>query len=156
MLLTQLFDVDVIDANLRTRQKKEVFQVLVQRLADTKRIENPQRILEEIEAREIKMNTAISPGVAIPHARTNLVNKLVGSLGISKKGFDYQAKDGNPVHLVFLLVSPLQNVSEHIAAMAQIARLVETPEFYQKLVEASTAEKAFEILQTHEQRLKGR
>ena len=120
------------------------------------KIDNPGRILEAVIERENKMNTAISPGVAIPHARTRLVSKLVGILGISKKGVDYGASDGNPVHLVFLLISPLQNVSEHIAAMAQIARLVETPEFYQKLVSAANPQKALDVIYISEQQIKGR
>lgn len=154
MILSHILTDDVIEVNLRTRNKLEVFAGLIKILENEGRITDFDKILAAVVEREDKMNTAISPGVAIPHARTQLVKKLAGALGISKKGLDYGTNDGRPVHLIFLLVSPLQNASEHIAVMAQIARLVESPEFYQKLVSASSPSKVLEVIRTFEERIK--
>ncbi|KKU82440.1 MAG: hypothetical protein UY09_C0014G0001, partial [Parcubacteria group bacterium GW2011_GWA2_47_8] len=68
--------------------------------------------------------TGIGQGVAIPHAKSEDVSKIVASLGISKAGIDFDSLDGEPVYIIFLMVAPPESISEHLQAIAKISRLL--------------------------------
>ncbi len=110
-------------------------------------------ILDAINRREAKMSTGIKRGIAIPHAKTNFTNGVVGVLGISDRGIDYESLDGEPVQMLFLLVSSEEDAGTHLAVLKKIALLVENPEFYREACAAADPEAVHEVLRSYEEAL---
>ncbi len=104
------------------------------------RLSSRDEMLDAIRRREEKMSTGIKRGIAIPHAKTSLTKGVIGVIGISRKGIDYQSLDGEPVHLLFLLVSSEADAGAHLAVLKKIALLVENPDFYEAVMAAADAE----------------
>ncbi len=84
-------------------------------------------------SRESLGSTAIGQGIAIPHAKSDCVEKLVAAFGISRKGIDFDSLDGEPAHIFFLLVAPQDSAGPHLKALARISRLLKDKYFRDSL-----------------------
>jgi mannitol/fructose-specific phosphotransferase system IIA component (Ntr-type) len=151
ILLRDLFTPARIKTRLEAEDKDEVFEELVDLLVTQYRLDSRDEVLEAIRRREEKMSTGIKRGIAIPHAKTPLVQGVIGVIGISAPGIDYQSLDGEPVHLLFLLVSGEADAGPHLAVLKKIALLVETPAFTTDVLAARDAEAAHQVLRRHEE-----
>ncbi len=150
MRLYDLLDESVIKVPLESLDKEECFEELIDLLVRAGRIPDRQAALDAVEAREAKGTTGIGQGVAIPHGKHETVPKLTAALGISEEGLEFDAVDEEPVHVVFLLMARTDDPGPHVRALAEIARLIQTPGFYRKLTEAGSAEKVLEVLDAEE------
>ncbi len=92
-------------------------------------------------AREALGSTAIGQGIAIPHAKSDCVNKLVAAFGLSKKGVDFDSLDGELAYIFFLLVAPQDSAGPHLKALARISRLLKD-KYFRDTLRASTDEKS--------------
>ena len=72
--------------------------------------------------RELSMGTGIGSGIGLPHASTDLVDRMVGAVGRSKKGIVYEAIDGRPVYTVFLFLGPHGQFQKHLHTLAPLAK----------------------------------
>lgn len=95
--------------------------------------------LGEILAREASGNTALGHGIAMPHARTDLCREIVIAVGRSAGGIDYGAADGQPVRLVFLIGTPMPQVTEYLRVVGALARLLAREPVRQRLLAADNA-----------------
>lgn len=151
MILQKAFRPSTIKIGLESEDKDELFEELVDILArayPAGKAFPRKAVLEGIQQRERKMSTGIAKGVAVPHATVQGLEGLHGVLGISKKGIDYEALDGQPVYLVFLIVSPPGDAEFHLQALRQIALLLQDHDLVTSLVNSQSPEKAYEILTT--------
>ena len=105
MNLYEYIDVSGITLDLDCENKSDTLVALVDLLAKSKNIQNPDTILSLLEEREKLSTTGIGNAVAVPHCKSPEISDLVILVGRSKKGIDFQALDGKPVHLFFLLVA---------------------------------------------------
>ena len=105
MLLSSVFNPKSINIDLQSEEKDEVFEELVEELVNADPTLNRAAALKAIREREEKMSTGIINGIAIPHGKTDAVKEVRGAIGISRRGIDYDALDGKPVYLIFLLLS---------------------------------------------------
>jgi PTS system fructose-specific IIC component/PTS system nitrogen regulatory IIA component len=96
------------------------------------------------------MSTGIQKGIAIPHGKTNAVDKVFGVLGISKKGIDYDALDGQPVYLVFMMLAPQSDTEKHLRLLKRVAELLDNPSFYTDLVAQNDAQGAYGVIKKYE------
>ena len=99
------------------------------------------------------MSTGIKKGIALPHGKVEGLTGLSGVLGISKRGIEYAALDGEPVYLVFMLVSSPKDSELHLAALKRLAVLLDDPEFYTDLLRADSPARASSIVRNYETRL---
>ncbi len=126
MKLTDLLLPQHINLNLKATTKEAVLQELVWSL-DLKE-ESKAIILEMVQKRETLGSTGVGNGVAIPHGRSLIVDRLMLACGVSQKGIHYQAIDRKKVHLLFLLVAPHREVSNlYLPLLGSIARLASDP-----------------------------
>ena len=95
-------------------------------------------LLREILAREETGSTALGHGAAIPHARTDLCREIVIAVGRRVAGVDYEAADGKPVQLIFLIGTPMQEVAEYLRVVGMLARLLAREPVRQQLLEADS------------------
>lgn len=131
-----------ISIELNGQTKKEILKEMISLLSSAHQIRNSDKILEALLEREDLGSTGIGQGIAIPHTRSDYVNKVVAALGISKKGIDFDALDGEPVYLFFMLIAPTNSSGLHLKILAKISRLLKDKFFRQALREAKSPEEA--------------
>ena len=127
---------------------------LVGNLIATSRIkeESRQAITAVVKKRESSMSTGIGFGIGIPHASTDLINEVVGSLGRSKNGVNFDALDNQPVNLVMLFLVPQGQFQKHLHTLANIAKLLHKAEFRQALEQAPDADAMLQIVRSQGQK----
>ncbi len=92
----------------------------------------PQRVADAVWQREQTMATGLGHGVAIPHARLAEAEKSVVAVGLSPQGLDFDAPDGAPVHLVFMVVTPVQDNGVQLQILADVSRTCMRPAFMER------------------------
>jgi PTS system fructose-specific IIA component/PTS system nitrogen regulatory IIA component len=96
--------------------------------------------------REELGSTGIGRGVAVPHTKHSSVNRLIGTVGISREGVDFQSLDGEKVQILFLLVSPPDRPGDHLRALENISRQLRDDTFCRFLKQAKTVEDIKQLL----------
>ena len=155
LLLSDLLAPKSIQLNLRTRTRDEVLRELVSYIPEiTNRSDLQQTLVRALEEREQLHSTGIGDGVALPHARNalvGLVEKPVIVLGRHAQGIPFGAIDGQPSRLFFLLIAP--SVTQHLAMLARISRLLRDAKLRQNLLVVETPEKALTLIREAEAKM---
>jgi nitrogen PTS system EIIA component len=125
---------------LEATTKDELLVELVGVLARERCIRDADEVIRVIREREAVLSTGIGSGVAIPHGKSMAAPELSIAAGVARAPVEYDALDGKPVQLVFLLVGPEAAAGAHIKALSRISRLVRQPELRTRLIEASDSE----------------
>ena len=146
MILGQVFNPKTICVNLESEDKEEVFEELVEKLVEIKPNLDRQVVLSSILEREKLMSTGIKEGIGVPHGKLEDIDDVIGILGISRKGIDYDALDNKPVYLVFLLLSSKSNAEFHLRVLRHLSTVIETSGFTSELMEQKTAEDAYQVI----------
>lgn len=150
MLLTELLTLDRIKIPLEATTKDELLRELVQVVSNAKRGNEQEEILRAVRERESVLSTGIGHGVAIPHGKSAAVSELRMAAGRVAQPVEFDALDGQPVELLFLLVGPETAAGPHIKALSRISRLVRKDEVRQRLISALDAAEFFRTLQEAE------
>lgn len=150
MLLHETFPPELIKVGLEAEDKDEAFEELVDYFCQVTNSSSRDEILAAIRDRESKMSTGIKKGIAIPHGKTNAVDRVYGVLGISKKGIDYDALDGEPVYLLFLMLAPQKDSEKHLRLLKRLAELLDNPQFYTDLVSQNSSQSAYSVIKKYE------
>jgi len=132
---------------LRAQNKKEVLEELTTALLRHKQSLDKDALVEVLLEREKLGSTGIGDGIAIPHGKVSDLDELLLSFGRSVQGVDFDSMDGRPTHLFFLLVAPENSAGVHLRALAKISRLLKSAHFRKRLMDASTTEEIFHIIQ---------
>ena len=150
MFLYEAFPPELIKVGLEAEDKDEVFEELVNRFCEAKKSGAREEILEALWERESKMSTGIQKGIAIPHGKTTAIDGIYGILGVSKKGIDYDALDGQPVYLVFMLIVPQTESEMHLRILKRLAELLDNHQFYADLLAQNDSNSASRIIKKYE------
>lgn len=120
-----------IVTDIKSTKKEDVINELVDALIEAGDIEKRCRnkLIDSLMSRESLGSTAIGQGIAIPHAKSDCVEKLVAAFGLSNKGVDFDSLDGEPAYIFFLLVAPQDSAGPHLKALARISRLLKDKYF---------------------------
>jgi PTS system nitrogen regulatory IIA component len=97
---------------------------------------DPEAMLHVLMEREKLGSTGIGDGIAIPHGKIAGLDEMVIAFGRSKEGIDFEAMDGKPAHLFFLLMAPVNSAGQHLKALAKISRMLKDGDFRRNLLEA--------------------
>jgi nitrogen PTS system EIIA component len=126
----------------------EAIDELINNLVATGKIkpEDHDAISAVVKKRESSMSTGIGFGIGIPHASTDLIHEVVGALGRSKKGINFDALDNQPVNLVMLFLVPQGQFQKHLHTLANIAKLLHRAEFRQALEQAPDGTAMLQII----------
>lgn len=106
----------------------------------------PEDIVKAILKREQLGSTGIGRGVAIPHTKHNSVERLIGTVAVSKAGVPFDSVDGEPVHVLVLLVSPQDRPGDHLRALENVARSMREDGFVRSLRNAGTRDAIWALL----------
>ena len=112
---------------IESKSVEALFRDLVRELKAGGHIPEEEAPLQHLVDREEVQTTAIGGGVALPHARCSVCEKLVVSAALLKQGIDFEAPDGKPVDLVFLILGPEEPPGEHVMLLGRLARMISRP-----------------------------
>jgi len=128
---------DLYIPELRTRKKASVLEEIAGALANAKVARSHEAILDALRRRESLGSTGIGKGIAVPHARSTLVGERALLVARSSKGIEFDAVDGGPVHLCFVIVAPpLERDPIYLKLVAEIVRATRLARTRQKLIDA--------------------
>jgi PTS system fructose-specific IIC component/PTS system nitrogen regulatory IIA component len=150
MFLHEVFSPDFIKVDLEAEDKDEAFEELADYFCQTSKLDVRDDILDTLHAREAKMSTGIQKGIAVPHGNSDAVKSVCGVLGISRKGIDYDALDGEPVYMLFMLIAPPKNTEGHLRILKRLAELLENHQFHTDLQSQRDAQGAYKIICKYE------
>ena len=147
MKLTDYINPEQIKLDLEGTDKSEIIEELVEHMSEVCSNCDSDRILEAVESRERDGSTGLEKGIAIPHAKCDAVDKLRIVVGISKDGVDFEAQDGQPSHLFFMMIAPTTESGPHVQAIAKIVKMIKVPGFREKLMKAERPELIIEAME---------
>lgn len=150
MLLTELLAPDRVKVPLRSGTKDEVLLELVDLVATDRDPAVRDAILASVREREALLSTGIGSGVAIPHGKTTDLDQLVMAAGVVATPIEFDALDGRPVQLLFLLVGPESSSGAHVKALSRISRLLRREQLRDDLRHAATREEFLRIVHRSE------
>jgi PTS system nitrogen regulatory IIA component len=145
VLLTELLSPDRVVVPLPADDRQTAIATLTRRLAELAGAEY-QEVLGAVLERESVLSTGIGFGVAIPHARSAAVGELTMVAGVTPRPVPFDAIDGEPVRLFFLIVGPEASAGSHVKILSRIARLVRRESVRQQLLEAADADAFCHVL----------
>lgn len=150
MKITEFLDKKSIKLEMESVEKEDSLKELVDVLAEVHDIGDKKSIVKALVERESLGSTGIGQGIAIPHGKTDRVKDIVAVLGISRKGVNFEALDGEAVYIFFLLVAPKETAGPHLKALAQISRLLRDSFFCELLQKCKTPDEVFELIRREE------
>ena len=144
-LLNNVFDSQTINVHLQGKTKEAAFNELTDMITARYPECDKNILLKSLWEREGKLSTGIVSGTAVPHALCSGMDKVVGAIGISKMGIEYDALDNEPVHVVFLLVLGQYANEKHLRILSQISRLVKS-DALELIKKAENTQEVYSIL----------
>jgi PTS system fructose-specific IIA component/PTS system nitrogen regulatory IIA component len=155
MKLSELIDPKAIVSELQAGTKEEVIKELVTALSAAGKVAegNVSDLAAALMAREQLGSTGIGQGLAVPHAKHDSVGELIAAFGRSKTGIEFDSLDGEPVQLVFLLLSNKDASGLHLEALAYITKLLRDEVFCRFLKEAKGLAEIVDLLKEADEKL---
>ncbi len=150
MRLSERFVDNGIIIDSKSTTKMAIIEELVDTLVKAFELAHRDEILEAVLAREKQKSTGIGCGLAVPHAKIDYVDRMCMVAATISKGIAFDALDGEPVHLLILIVSPGNTVGPHIKALSSVSRLMADANVRQELIKAETAADFLQILRQAE------
>jgi PTS system fructose-specific IIA component len=135
---------------LGSRTKNDVLRELVDLVANERNAIDAEPILAAVRERELVLSTGIGAGIAIPHGKTPHVDQLMVAAGVAREPVDFDALDGQPVRLFFLLVGPESAAGAHVKVLSRISRLLRRDQLRKDLMMAPSAEAFLGIVRSSE------
>jgi PTS system fructose-specific IIC component len=144
--IRDLLNKDSIIIDLQARDKNATIVQMAGFLASINNLQDNDLIFRKILEREAEMSTGIGLGIAIPHARVETVDRVYMAAARSVKGIDFTAIDGQLVHLIFMIVSPVHASSDHMQVLSSLSRIMSYEDIRKKLLTVKKQEQFLELL----------
>lgn len=153
MTIMGFLDERAVSTNITSQSKEDVIRELVGLLVQSGSIKEKdvQKLVQILLKRESLGSTGIGQGVAIPHGKSDSVEKLVAAFGVSRTGVAFDSLDGEPVYLFFLLVAPEDSAGPHLKALARISRLLKDKHFRDSLRAAKDERTLLKVIHTEDE-----
>lgn len=152
MKITELLSKDCMILDLEASSKRDAIDQMVHKLYQAGRIDNEEVFKEGILNREAQTSTGLGDGIAMPHAKNSAVKQPTVLFARSKNGVDYQALDGQPVYLFFMIAAPEGANDTHLQALASLSGLLMNPDFTAELKSVSTPDEVIALFDHAEQK----
>jgi mannitol/fructose-specific phosphotransferase system IIA component (Ntr-type) len=150
VLLSELLSAERVKVPLDSRTKSDVLKELVELVTRDREDRDTDAILSSVREREVVLSTGVGGGVAIPHGKTPHIDQLVLAAGVAPEPIDFDALDGKPVRLFFLLVGPESASGAHVKALSRISRLLRRESLRTDLLTARSSEDFLRMIRESE------
>jgi mannitol/fructose-specific phosphotransferase system IIA component (Ntr-type) len=136
--LTDLLSENQVTLDLTAQNHTEALREIVDLFATNPHVKDLAGLHAALLAREKANSTVVGNGIAFPHARTDLVDKIVLAVGRSKSGVHFE-NSKEPVHLIFVIGTPKALISDYLVCVGALARFVKNQAVCERLMQAKTA-----------------
>jgi mannitol/fructose-specific phosphotransferase system IIA component (Ntr-type) len=153
MTIVDELSVDRIRIGVGGSTKPEILRELLGVLNEKGLLEDLDRALQEFLEREGKGSTGIGNGIAIPHVRSEQAKKLEYVVATSKEGVDFESLDGDPIHIIVLMMAPKDSHGIHIKALARVSRILNDESVRVRLANADTPETVLRLIAEREEEI---
>ncbi len=150
MKLLDVLSVQSIELKLDISTKDELLIKLVDLAFLSGKILNKEDILREIIKREKIMSTGIGKGIALPHAKTNSVEDLVGAFVTLNNNIEFDSLDGSKVDIAFMIIGKENNVGNHLRTLSKISRLLNNDNFRHQIKTSNQPNEIIDIISKFE------
>jgi len=150
MRLIEILKPANIKIPLQSKTKADAIGELVSVLGESGDVTDPKKVLDAVLEREATRTTGIGNGLAIPHGKCGGTKDLVMAIGRAGTPIDFQAIDGRPVSIIWMLASPPDKTGPHIHALARISRLMTIDKFRQAVGNAQTPQELYDLIVAQE------
>jgi len=147
MRLSDFLKAEWVIPDIESGEKKEVLARMMQPLVASGIVTDADRAVQVLLDREKLGSTGIGDGIAIPHGKLPDLDGVVAVFARSRAGVDFDAMDGAPVHLLFLLMAPENSASLHLKALARISRLFKSKSFRDELIGSPQGARLYDMIQ---------
>lgn len=146
MKITDMLKREFVLEQLKAGNKRDALAELAGVFAQGRIKVDSEAMLHVLLERERLGSTGIGDGIAIPHGKLPGLEEMVVSFGRSREGIAFEAMDGKPVHLFFLLMAPENSAGQHLKALAKISRMLKDANFRKDLLDAKMHDDLFRII----------
>ena len=150
MMLSDLLNPHAVQPRLEASNKRDAVAELVELLESAHGLRSQGEILDRVMRREAMMSTGIGNGVAIPHGKARALDRMLAACGVSRQGVEFDSVDGEPAHILILLVSPENVGTPHVKVLANISRLLKEESVRKTLREVDSAAQFLAALKSAE------
>jgi PTS system fructose-specific IIA component len=151
MTIAALLRPECARVRVRCHTKAELLDLLLDLVAGHPAVVDPAEVRRAVLDREAIMSTGVGKGLAIPHGKTHGVTDNVAAAATLAEPVEYEALDGQPVQIAFLLVGPENQISQHIKLLSRLSRLMNHASFRQRLLDAQSPEELCAIFAQEEE-----
>ena len=146
MNLKKLLSEDSIIINLKGTTKEAIISEMVDLLVVRGKIKDRDAALRAVLEREQKMSTGMQHGIAIPHGKTDSVEKLVTAMALKKEGVDFGSMDGKPSTIFIMTISSISRTGPHIQFLSEISQVLNDPDKRDRILQCNSPAEVLEIL----------
>ena len=150
MRLSEILKKENIIIPLVGKTKTEAITEMVTAMGKNQELLDAKKVLDAVLDREATRSTGIGNGLAIPHGKCAGLDHLVMAIGKPANPIDFQAIDGRPVTIIWMLCSPPDKTAPHISALAKISKLMAIDKFRFALNNAKSAQEVFDVIAAQE------
>jgi len=138
--------INAIHIDLKALPKQEILEQLGQFLASIHNVKDPAMLVQKILEREAQISTGIGYGIAIPHARTDLVDRVIMVAARCVQGIEFQSLDDQPVHLIYMLAAPKNDSDELRNILSSLSKIMSYEDMREKLLAADDPETFLKLI----------
>lgn len=146
MAMIDLIAEDVVKVPLQATLKTEVITELVDILVAAGRLTDREGAIAALLERESRGSTGLENGVAVPHAKIETISNISIAIGIAPRGIPFDALDGKPSQLFFLMLARPDQSAQHIEALSEIARMVRSTAFLRAMIASASPREVVEMI----------
>jgi PTS system nitrogen regulatory IIA component len=146
MKIVEMLKKEFIATSLQSKDKEDVLSELSSLFTHGNVKFNHAAMVKALLEREKLGTTGIGEGIAIPHGKLADLDDMYVAFGKSDAGIPFEAMDGKPVHLFFLLVAPEQSTGQHLKTLAKLSRMLKDVQFRKHLMDAGTGDELYSII----------
>ncbi|MDE3001153.1 MAG: PTS sugar transporter subunit IIA [Gemmatimonadota bacterium] len=141
---------DRIELNLNSPDRDGAIRELIEMIGRSVRLPDPDALLGLILEQEAIKTTGVDQHVAIPHARSHEIRGVVAALGISGEGIDFQSLDGQPVHIIVLILSSEASMAAYMSVLSRTARIFDREEIRRQVLGAASPDEVLATIRAQE------
>ncbi len=136
----------VIFPSIEATSKEEAIETMVSLLAGARGVGPIEPLLQVVMEREEKDSTGLEHGIAVPHGKTDAVNDLIAGIGRLTEPVEWETRDGVPVRILVMTISPLARTGPHLQFIGEVVRLLKDESHRDALISAAGAREMYEIM----------
>lgn len=152
MKISDILKPECVIPNIEAITKKDILTELSRPIAQQYNLDLEEMVTVLLN-REKLGSTGIGEGIAIPHGKITGLKTIAAAVGINTEGLKFDALDGKPCHIFFLLVAPSNSVSGHLKALARASMLLKNPSLRHDLMDTKSSQELYQVIQDYDSRL---